>query len=85
MPKAREHAAMIYDAEDSRLLIFGGWNSNWLGDLHSLNVSLIVGPPYAITAIDPPLGELTGNSECIIEGIGFMSTSSIDIKFICGK
>lgn len=24
MPKAREHSAMIYDSEQSRLLVFGG-------------------------------------------------------------
>ena len=53
--------------------------------MHSLNVSWIVGPPYAVTLVDPPLGPLTGNSDVILSGIGFIDTSSIDIKFNCGK
>jgi len=50
-PHNREASQMIYDHKDSRLIIFGGWSNDWFGDLWSLNVSQIVGPPYAITEI----------------------------------
>jgi dynein heavy chain len=56
LPPPREYSAMSYDHKDSRLLVFGGWNNGWFNDLYALNVSKIVGPSYAITEIDPPLG-----------------------------
>jgi hypothetical protein len=55
-PSAREYAAMSYDESNRRLVVFGGWHNGWLNDLYTLDVSKIVGPSYAITAIDPPLG-----------------------------
>ena len=55
-PKPREYSAMTYDANNRRLVVFGGWYNGWLNDLYTLDVSKIVGPSYAITAIDPPLG-----------------------------
>ena len=30
-------------------MIFGGWANKWLDDVWQINVSSIVGPPYAIT------------------------------------
>jgi len=55
-PPAREYAAMTYDDNNRRLVVFGGWHNGWLNDLYTLDVSKIVGPSYAITSIDPPLG-----------------------------
>jgi hypothetical protein len=55
-PSPREYAAMSYDSRERRLIVFGGWNNGWLNDLYTLDVSKIVGPDYAITSIDPPLG-----------------------------
>jgi len=46
----REDTAWVYDPKTSSLLIFGGWASRWLGDLVKLNVSAIIGPPYACTS-----------------------------------
>ena len=51
LPKEREYASMIYDTKNYRLVIFGGWANEWLEDVYALNVSSIVGPPYAITDI----------------------------------
>ena len=65
-PSPREYTAMFYDK--NQLTIFGGWNNGWLGDMYSLNVSKIVGPPYAITEIDPPLGQLSGGDVVTIRG-----------------
>lgn len=47
---------MSYDENNRRLVVFGGWYNGWLNDLYTLDVSKIVGPSYAITSIDPPLG-----------------------------
>jgi dynein heavy chain len=84
VPAAREYSAMAYDQKDSRLLVFGGWSNGWLNDLHSLNVSKITGPPYAITGIKPALGQLSGNVPVIIKGVGFKD-SNIKVIFTCGK
>lgn len=70
-PAPREYAAISYDYNSSRLVIFGGWSNGWLQDMWSLNVSKIVGPSYAITSIDPPLGQLSGGVPVNIRGVGF--------------
>ena len=36
----REHAAMCYDKEESRLIVFGGWANKWLDDIWQINVSI---------------------------------------------
>jgi dynein heavy chain len=84
LPTPREYAACSYDYSNSRLLIFGGWNNGWLNDLHALSVNKIVGPSYAITHIDPPLGQLTGGVPINIKGQGFKD-QSIKIYFTVGR
>lgn len=83
-PSAREYAAMAYDHKDSRLLVFGGWNNGFFEDLYALQVSKIVGPSYAVTEVDPPLGQLSGNVPITIKGCGFKD-ASIKVYFTCGK
>lgn len=56
IPSPREYSALAYDDKDRRLIVLGGWNNGWYGDLYSLNVGKIVGPSYAITKSDPALG-----------------------------
>jgi hypothetical protein len=56
IPSPREYSAIAYDEKDRRLIILGGWNNGWFGDLNVLTVGKIVGPPYAITKSDPALG-----------------------------
>lgn len=56
IPRPRENATIAYDDRDNRLIVFGGWADTWIGDLYALNVSSIVGPPYALTTIEPSLG-----------------------------
>jgi dynein heavy chain, axonemal len=84
-PPEREYSSMIYDTKNYRLVIFGGWANEWLNDVHALNVSSIVGPPYAITEIIPNLGQLTGGTNIIVKGVGFKDTSDIRIRFAVGK
>ena len=64
---------MSYDEQLRRLVVFGGWNMGWLNDLYTLDVSKIVGPSYAITSIDPPLGQISGGVPITIKGVGFTS------------
>lgn len=85
LPKSREYSSMTYDSKDSRLILFGGWSNEWLNDIYTLNVSQIVGPPYAISEIVPNLGQLSGNTTVKLRGIGFIDTASINIRFTCGK
>jgi dynein heavy chain, axonemal len=51
----------------------------------SLNVSSITGPPYAIFAIKPNLGPLTGKTKVEIVGEGFKNNPNISVKFYSGK
>ena len=74
-PPCREYAAMSYDDNNRRLVVFGGWHNGWLNDLYTLDVSKIVGPSYAITSIDPPLGQISGGVPITITGVGFKSGS----------
>lgn len=84
-PQEREYSSMIYDSKNYRLVIFGGWANEWLSDVHALNVSSIVGPPYAITEIIPNLGQLTGGNTVSMKGVGFKDTSEIKVRFAVGK
>lgn len=63
--------------QESRLVIFGGWANKWLDDVWQINVSSIVGPPYAITKVEPPLGPVTGQMKVTIYGVGFQSTNGM--------
>ena len=74
-PPPREYSAMSYDDNNRRLVVFGGWHNGWLNDLYTLDVSKIVGPSYAITSIDPPLGQISGGVPITITGVGFKSGS----------
>ena len=83
-PQPREYAAMSYDERERRLIVFGGWNNGWLNDLYTLDVSKIVGPSYAITSIDPPLGQISGGVEIKIKGVGF-GANNIQVYFTPGN
>ena len=84
-PKPRSDTEMVYDAKGSRLIFFGGWASRWFGDLHTLDVGSVVGPPYAIMGIEPRIGPITGNQQIDIEGIDFVPTDQVTIRFVSKK
>jgi len=84
VPEPREYAAIAYDARYSRIIVFGGWNNKWLDSAYALNISKIVGPPYAVTDIFPKLGQLSGGVSVKIIGCGFKDTS-ITVYFTMGK
>jgi dynein heavy chain, axonemal len=70
----------VYDVKSCSLLIFGGWSNRWLGDLVKLNVSPIIGPPYACIGIEPDGGPVFGESELIVKGLRFKE-GKIQVKF----
>jgi len=79
-PVAREDTAWIFDSSTCSLLIFGGWSNRWLGDLVKLNVSSIIGPPYACTSIFPDMGPVFGSTELTIKGLR-LRDGKIQVKF----
>ena len=82
-PLPRADSVLTYDAKGSRLLMFGGWANRWFGDIHSLDVGTVVGPPYAIMGIEPSIGPITGQQEVKIEGIDFVDTPSVIVRYAC--
>lgn len=80
-PLPRSDTCLAYDPKGSKLLVFGGWSNQWLGDMYSLDVGNIVGPPYAITDMIPKMGPITGGTEVTISGIDFINTTDVVVRF----
>eukprot|EP01138_Halocafeteria_seosinensis_P009362 gb/GECG01009567.1/.p1 GENE.gb/GECG01009567.1/~~gb/GECG01009567.1/.p1 ORF type:complete len:4452 (+),score=647.06 gb/GECG01009567.1/:1-13356(+) len=80
-PSAREDCGMAFDPKGSRVLIFGGWTNRWHGDLHVLDMQQLVGPPYAVTGIEPKMGPVTGGEAIRIYGEGF-NGDDVAVRFI---
>ncbi len=83
-PPAVEDSSMIYHKYTKSLVIFGGWNNQWFGDLYSLCVSSIVGPSYSVTALEPNMGRISGNQEIKIFG-SKLTGDQFTVYFISGK
>ncbi|KAK9867723.1 hypothetical protein WJX84_004647 [Apatococcus fuscideae] len=83
-PSPREDTAWVYDAKSCCLIVFGGWANRWLGDTWRLNVSLVIGPPYACTGLGPAIGPVFGDTEIIIRGLRFKE-GKCQVKFGTGK
>ena len=83
-PPAREDSIMVYDAKNSRLVMIGGWADQLYNDVATLDVSMIVGPPYAITSALPLIGPVDGGTELIITGMGF-EDAPCTVRFSFGK
>lgn len=79
-PEGREDCAWVFDVKSCSLLIFGGWANRWLGDTIKLNVSPIIGPPYACVGIEPESGPVFGSTELIVKGLRFRD-GKIQVKF----
>lgn len=67
------------------MLLFGGWANRWFGDAFVLDVGCVVGPPYAIMAIEPNMGPITGGTRCHVEGIDFVNTTQVVLRFSSKK
>lgn len=83
-PVAREDTAWVYDNKRCQLIVFGGWANRWLGDLHTADVSPIVGPPYAVLHLSPLIGPVMGGTEITISGLRFRG-GNIVVRFCAGK
>ena len=84
-PIAREDTAMAYDPKTCKVLLFGGWSNRWLGDTWTLNVSPIIGPPYAVFNVTPDIGPVFGETEVTIHGMQFKEAEKIEVCFKTGK
>lgn len=84
-PLPRENTAMVYDENNNRIIVFGGWSNKYMNDVHELNISSITGPQYAIYDIEPKLGPYTGNTNCMITGEGFVPNRTYVVEFNAGK
>jgi len=83
-PSPRADTAMEFDSKLSKLLVFGGWQGEWMNDLYFLDVGSIVGPPYAVTDVYPTLGPITGGTSMEILGIDFVS-GDVVVRFASKK
>ncbi|KAJ8610166.1 hypothetical protein CTAYLR_008741 [Chrysophaeum taylorii] len=80
-PSARCDSALAFDPKSSKLVLFGGWSNQWLDDLYALDVSLVVGPPYAVTDVHPATGPVTGGTVLEITGYDFVETQDVTVRF----
>ena len=80
----REDPAWFYDNKTCNLILFGGWANRWLGDVWLLNVSPIIGPPYACMGVSPHVGPVFGDTEIQVHGLNFKD-GKIEVKFGSGK
>jgi len=85
LPTPRENCTLVYDQDDQRLILFGGWSNNYLNDIYQINISSITGPEYAIYSLQPALGPLTGKTNCEIIGEGFKNLQTYYVRFSFGK
>jgi dynein heavy chain, axonemal len=83
-PPPREDGAWAFDQKTAKLIMFGGWSNDWLDDCYMLDVSGIVGPPYAVQRLEPDEGPMTGRSKLVIHGLDFVK-GKIIVKFTDGR
>ena len=81
LPEPREDAAMVYYQHNKSLLIFGGWNNEWFGDIYGICVSSIVGPSYSVKSLEPNMGRISGNQSIKLYG-SKLSAGNISVYFI---
>jgi len=85
-PTPRADAPVAYDPGSLSLVLFGGWNNRWLGDLWVCRMRDVVGPPYSIFAIEPGIGPVTGDTKVTIRGMGLAGTSGdCNVAVACPK
>lgn len=83
-PHPRADTSIVLDTANNRILVFGGWANRWFSDLYVLQVGEIIGPPYAISSIEPSSGPITGNTKVTIGGYKFNAPSAT-VRFAVAK
>ncbi|GLD91666.1 hypothetical protein PINS_up000199 [Pythium insidiosum] len=84
LPTPRADTMMVFDDEANHMLFFGGWANRWFNDLHVLNVSEVIGPPFAISSLEPKTGPITGNVKIKLHGFSFVGQSAT-LRFAVAK
>eukprot|EP00698_Gefionella_okellyi_P011837 TRINITY_DN3147_c0_g1_i1.p1 TRINITY_DN3147_c0_g1~~TRINITY_DN3147_c0_g1_i1.p1 ORF type:complete len:4003 (-),score=857.71 TRINITY_DN3147_c0_g1_i1:159-12167(-) len=80
-PCGRADSSLVYEPKSGYLVLFGGWANEFLGDLHALDVSSIVGPPYALSSIDPIGGPVMSATHVTLKGMNFFESTSVKVMF----
>lgn len=81
LPLPRSDSSLVMDTKGSRLVLFGGWAGRWMGDLLTLDVSRLIGPPYVTTGLSPSIGPITGGTRIEVSGVDFFKADSIVVRF----
>eukprot|EP00966_Prymnesium_polylepis_P100794 2334528-Prymnesium_polylepis.1 len=84
-PPPREDAGCAYDLTQCNLIFFGGWKQRWWDDVQVLNVAGVVGPPYAVLAVEPYTGPLTGHTPITLRGQRFKESTMVSVRFTDGR
>jgi len=84
-PLPREDGAWAFDAKAARMVMYGGWANEWVGDCYTLDVAGIVGPPYAVTELEPCMGPYIGGTTVRVLGLNFVESKECQVKFTDGK
>lgn len=80
-PQPRCDATLAFDAKSYKLVLFGGWSNEWLGDIYLLDVGHVIGPPYSVTDLYPSTGPVTGGFAVEIAGYDFVNSTDVVIRF----
>lgn len=80
-PCSRCDSSMIYDRDNSNIIIYGGWSDYWHNDLYIIHAASVVGPPYAVLSMEPTEGPVTGGTTVAITGVDFVNATNILVQF----
>jgi dynein heavy chain len=84
-PPVCADCSMLYDVVTGKLLVFGGAGNEHIEGVFFLDTSAIVGPPYAMFKLNPPMGPLHGGMLCAISGQDFYQSDTIQVQLTDGK
>lgn len=84
-PLPRAECALAYDSKSSRVIGFGGWADRWRSDVLVLDVGSVVGPPYAVIAVLPDHGPITGGTKVVVQGIEFVEGIQVRARGVAGS
>ena len=62
-------------------VVFSGYGKEWWDDMHLLDVSSMVGPPYLLKDVFPRKGPVTGGTPIDLIGMDFPNTSEVVVRF----
>ena len=78
-PVQTQSSSMTASLPGSSFLVDG--QTSGQGDIFTLDVAHLVGPPYAIMDLYPQTGPITGSTALQITGIDFVNTKDVVVRF----